>query len=397
MDLGRAPKYSKNSTIDIYVYAAVNNIFLKSAIDQLSAGKIILNGERNSKRELKKVSDIQSLDTVLSRIEGKEPNEILKEMQHVNDEIIKKAVKEGEFEKGFDASLDSHNVYRYTKIKDSMKRKRKCDDIQKVVGTKPKNGCYYAHQYMTIKAVNGDFNPTLDTTPVLPFTNRVKPEWGLIHNAERKTKAEIDCLLGDGDLDNVDTINMCYGENKHFIFRADRDAKVQKIIREKCSGIWYHIEYGYTKGEGNHKAQYNLVIIDVNLLKMYNVEMPLMDKKEKYLVYATDLAPRRDESDMDFCISLVKRHKKRWGIETGYRDKIEFRAPTHALSYSVRLFFFLLSVILYNLWVEVNHETKDLPERHEMYPDGISKYLIGFLLMLAVLTSAHHFSKAHMG
>jgi hypothetical protein len=318
-------------------------------------------------------------------------------LQSVNDKVIRKAVKEGEFEKSFDVSLDSHNVYRYTKIKDGNKRKRKCDDIQKVVGTKPKNGCYYAHQYMTVKAVNGDFNPTLHVKPVLPLADRVKIASELIDTADKKTGYNVNCILGDGDFDSVGMVNMCYAKGKHFIVRADKDKKVQQIIKEKCSGLWCYIEYNYTKGKRDHTAQYNLVVIDVNLLKLHNVDMPLLGKKEKYLVYATDLSPKPKKDIVDFCINLVKRYKKRWGIETGYRDKIEFRASTHALSYSIRLFLFLLSVILYNIWIEVNNETKESDERVKMYPDGISKYLICFLLTIAILTTTLYFSNAHAG
>ncbi len=51
---------------------------------------------------------------------------------------------------------------------------------------------------------------------------------------------------------------------------------------------------------------------------------------------------------------VAKTYPERWGIETGYRVKKEFRAKTCSTSFTVRLFFILMSVVLYNFWVSVN-------------------------------------------
>ena len=52
---------------------------------------------------------------------------------------------------------------------------------------------------------------------------------------------------------------------------------------------------------------------------------------------------------------LYKFYSKRWGIETGYRQiDHDFKAKTTSKNYHIRLFYFLFSVDLYNLWVLVN-------------------------------------------
>jgi len=46
---------------------------------------------------------------------------------------------------------------------------------------------------------------------------------------------------------------------------------------------------------------------------------------------------------------------KRWGIETGYRNlDHDFKPKTTTRNYHIRLFYFLFSCCLYNLWVLVN-------------------------------------------
>jgi putative transposase len=51
---------------------------------------------------------------------------------------------------------------------------------------------------------------------------------------------------------------------------------------------------------------------------------------------------------------LSKLYSKRWGIETAYRVKKDFRPKTTSKNYVIRLFYFLFSVCLYNLWELVN-------------------------------------------
>ena len=47
-------------------------------------------------------------------------------------------------------------------------------------------------------------------------------------------------------------------------------------------------------------------------------------------------------------------YSKRWGIETSYRVKKMFRGKTTSRNYIIRQFYFMMSVVLYNLWVLVN-------------------------------------------
>ncbi len=48
-------------------------------------------------------------------------------------------------------------------------------------------------------------------------------------------------------------------------------------------------------------------------------------------------------------------YSKRWGIETSYRQlDHDFKARTTTTNYHIRLFYFLFSVCLYNLWILVN-------------------------------------------
>jgi len=82
-------------------------------------------------------------------------------------------------------------------------------------------------------------------------------------------------------------------------------------------------------------ARFNLVII--------------ADEKGKKLSFATN--EDYDENDLGLSQRLLALYGKRWGIETSYRVKKGFRPQTTSKNYLIRLFYFLLSCLLYNLWI----------------------------------------------
>lgn len=58
-----------------------------------------------------------------------------------------------------------------------------------------------------------------------------------------------------------------------------------------------------------------------------------------------------DESKRE---EIAEWYRKRRGVETGYRVKKEFKIRTSTESYAMRMLFFFLSVVMYNLWVLFN-------------------------------------------
>ncbi|HIH96693.1 MAG TPA: hypothetical protein HA348_04330 [Thermoplasmata archaeon] len=66
-------------------------------------------------------------------------------------------------------------------------------------------------------------------------------------------------------------------------------------------------------------------------------------------VFATNLRVTEDNAKI-----LFQEYGKRWGIETSYRVKQDFKARTTSKKYVVRLFYFMYSSCLYNLWVLAN-------------------------------------------
>jgi len=85
---------------------------------------------------------------------------------------------------------------------------------------------------------------------------------------------------------------------------------------------------------------FNLVIL----------EEELKDGRMVKRAFATN--EQYDENDVNLAERLFDLYGKRWGVETSYRIKKHSYLPkTTSKNYLIRLFHFMFSVLLYNLWI----------------------------------------------
>jgi IS4 transposase len=87
-----------------------------------------------------------------------------------------------------------------------------------------------------------------------------------------------------------------------------------------------------------------------------------------WLYYGNTETPHVSRTDPDQRTDSV--YRRRWGIETSYRQIGAFVPRTSSPTFSVRLFYFLFAVALYNLWVLANIlvSAKRLPEKPLISP-----------------------------
>lgn len=106
---------------------------------------------------------------------------------------------------------------------------------------------------------------------------------------------------------------------------------------DKSEGIESRVIHDFTINKGKiDEAIVNLILVDDEL----GIKRAFMTN--------FDIAP---------CLAyrLYDMYSKRWGIETGYRNlDHDFKPRTTTKNYHIRLFYFLFSCCLYNLWVLVN-------------------------------------------
>ncbi|MEA3457937.1 MAG: transposase [Candidatus Thermoplasmatota archaeon] len=360
------PVHSLKETIQLFAMAGIRNSYVTTVSrDMKAAGHYCQTGE-----------------TAMDRIGPLLSSALFEEGCKANDHIIKNAVEREELKPEIFTAVDTHLVYRNTKIPIGRRlRKRFCSDILTVIGSKPKNGACYAHEYMTLQNIKMKDEPTyvLAFDRVLPLRNRTKIMKQLIEETESKTNSIIKLIVADGGFDDVNTMKMVLKKEKHFVFRADKDKKVKDIVdAAEKNDRNYQVVYNYVKGNKKHNVMVNLVVLKVDWLKKQGIKYPLV--KTKYLTFFTDLSHNERVSLESYCLKVALYYKKRWGIETGYRDIGAFEAQTHSLHDATRLFLYIQAIILFNLWIQINLEFKDDPDRIKHFRDGIPKSTIKFIM-----------------
>jgi putative transposase len=207
-----------------------------------------------------------------------------------------------------------------------------------VVGTKPEKGTTWAYKFATITVVVAGFRVTLKTLSKSQFDSIPKLVEELITYAKRKISIGI--VYMDREFFNVPCILTLEKLGVKYLMPAIANSKIEKIIAENPINTVMDYEMVSTscrRGLYKESATFKLCIVQSNR------------NPEWKFTYATNL-----EVDEKNAKTWGDRYAKRWGIETAFRVQDAFLVRTTSKNYSVRLFYFLFSVCLYNLWILAN-------------------------------------------
>jgi len=238
-------------------------------------------------------------------------------------------------------------IFNFAKQNYKLLNRRKVDiayDIHKIPYYGDKNDLYvtegkhergttHFYQFLTCSIVVAGQRFSIDAIPIHKLDN--------IHDLidqslERvKQKVHIDKAYLDRGFDKPKIINVIKSHKVRFIMPKIRSETVKAWMRksEECKS---RVIENFEIGRGENKAIVNLILVDdeegIKRAFITNFNIP---KQLAHYLYTW--------------------YSKRWGIETGYRQfDHDFKAKTTTKNYHIRLFYFLFSVCLYNLWVLVN-------------------------------------------
>lgn len=196
-------------------------------------------------------------------------------------------------------------------------------------GDKPERGTSQFIEFLTCSIVVAGRRFVVDVVPIHPLDNTyalLDESLGRVRNKLRIERAYLD-----------------RGFNEVKIFQVLKKHKIKflmPMIRNPS------VKQAFDKAEYNDARVFKDFKVGeepVNLV-LVNDELGI----KRAFVCNFDIAP---------CIAwrLYEMYSKRWGIESGYRNlDHDFQARTTTRNYHIRLFYFLFSTCLYNLWVLVN-------------------------------------------
>jgi len=220
-----------------------------------------------------------------------------------------------------DIAIDIHKIPYYGDKNDYF-----------VIESKQDRGTNHFFKFITCSIVVAGKRFTIDAIPMHKLDNLEDLVEKLIKRA--KSKISIDKVYLDREFDKPKIINILKKNRVKFVMPKVRSETVKAWMR-KSSGVKARIIKDFKIGQKG-KAVVNLILVDdeegVKRAFITNFDIPVQLTHYLYSWYS-----------------------KRWGIETSYRNlDHDFKPRTTSKNYNIRLFYFLFSVCLYNLWVLVN-------------------------------------------
>ncbi|MFB6215471.1 MAG: transposase [Candidatus Aenigmatarchaeota archaeon] len=297
-------EYEPTQLLSVPTYAALTNDFVNDAVENHP-----LPGE-----------ETPHSNTVFYRIENLSVEEILGQFNSAMKRIIEVAVEEGALEGKVDIAIDITDWRYYGDRNDPM-----------VVLTQPKKGTNRAFLLATVYVIVDGERFTLKAIPMGPFTSKEDILEDLLDYAEETVN--IGTLYVDRAFFTVDCIGVLKRKDIKFLMPATKNGRVRKEAKKECPRI-EEFEYGVNRKD---PVTFNLAVVE--------------DDEGTVRTFATNHDVEKDKLG-----KLFDMYSLRWGIETSYRVKHQFRAKTRTKKYEPRIFLFLFSVCLYNLWVLVNFQ-----------------------------------------
>jgi len=311
-----------------------NSIYRKTDYISLLVKASILNGYAEGTSNVsRKLGSAPTGDTVLSYLRSVDRYELLGASSIVFEEQVDELKEKGLLNLPVPIAFDWHDQLFYGEH----------GSAEMVNGIRSKNGSSYAYQYLTASILVDGKRLTVVLTPI-------------------KSREHMLAYIDDA-LNRIRNMGI---RVRHLLF----DAGFTSLALPRYLG-----EHGYTYAM---RFSSNDVTKRIGLKDgeetLYPCDHPFRlvradDRKAgKSYLFATNMTCRPK--------TVLKRYKRRWGIETSYREHNVFLAKTTSKDFTVRLLYYAVAVCIYNAWCVFNTRQQDV---HVIALEAKVSLLLAFL------------------
>lgn len=190
---------------------------------------------------------------------------------------------------------------------------------------KPVNGCAGCFKFLCAHMLAPDRKRVfIDAVPMPVFSDRTTVLAAMLNFALANNK-NIFCVLFDRGFYDSKIIIMLNRLCLNYLMLVPQIGNMKHVLDEH-KDAFFNIQYLV-----NGIAKTNIFVF----------------REEKFVwIFATNLKFRN-------ALNMIRIYKMRWNIETGFRVCDEARIKTKSMHIEVRYFFFLCSIVLYNIWKEL--------------------------------------------
>lgn len=198
-------------------------------------------------------------------------------------------------------------------------------ESEMVNGTREKDGSSYAYQYLTASILVDGKRLTVVLTPIKSREHLLLYVEDAL-NRIRNMGIEVRYLLFDGGFSSLSLPRLLEGRGCAYAMRFTPNS--------------------VTKEMGLRDGEWSLYPCAAPF-KIVRVDDP---ETGKSYLFATNMACRPKR--------VLRRYKRRWGVETAYREHNVFLAKTTSRDYTVRLLYYAVAICIYNAWCVFNAHQK---------------------------------------
>ena len=202
------------------------------------------------------------------------------------------------------------------------------EKIPGIVGTQEKAGSFHAYKYLVAKIVTGGHAyivdiREMDSGSVTDSTIEMVDELRKLYN--------ISCVLMDGEFPSGRLFSSLKSAGIHYVCRFRSTATLRN------SGISYRTPVLYSTVKKKRTGRPDTEEADFFIYRYKG------RRTDFYLV-----------SDMKTKSSVIRKEfRKRWRIETGFRDVNRVKIRTCTRNWMIRVFFYIVACLIYNAWIKI--------------------------------------------
>ena len=293
-----------------------NSIYRKADYISLLVKASILNGYAEGTSNVsRKLGRAPTGDTVLSYLKTMDRCELLSASSVVFEEQVDELKRKGLLKRPVPIAFDWHDQLFYGDKESEM-----------VNGIRSKDGSSYAYQYLTASILVDGRRLTVVLTPIKSREHMLAYIEDAL-NRMRNMGIRVRHLLFDAGFTSLALPRHLQEHGYTYVMRFSSNEITKRIDLKDGEEALYPCD-----------DPFRLVRAD-DL------------KAGKSYLFATNMTCRPK--------TVLRRYKKRWGIETSYREHNVFLAKTTSKDYRVRLLYYAVAVCIYNAWCVFNARQQD--------------------------------------
>lgn len=342
----------------------------KDTAIKIVAAAMSAAAQNKSLEELAKPVFEMSADTMFYHLESKLDLGVIEAAMEHN---VRRGIQIGlrvSKHRHFSLAIDFHDEYTHTEHRHNSY----------VVGTKPGRGTSYAFKYMTVALTTKGFRYMLFAYPVEKFVGEMD---GKIHHTNiimllnraldfvKRIGVSYNLLCMDKEFHSTDVAALLYERDIRFIIPAKKDEKFHEQVA-KCPSIPAIVEGWKMTNCMGEQVQTTLTILRE------------LDSEGEPQIYGYITSLQKEEFTSDPNV-LSRMYSHRWGIETNHRMLEDFEVATRTPEGIVRYFFFVVSMVLFNIWVWTNAQLQKGPFKPVDFKIKVKASTVNFIFVLLML------------